>query len=187
MSNSYLDTTLVDKAIIFATNAHKNSERRAKAFPYIIHPLEAMAIVATMSNDPELLAAAVLHDTVEDTNVTIEDIRREFGDHVANIVAKESVMDDGKITWKERKQMTINRVKKASLDGKIVALGDKLSNMRAIYNDYQDIGDKLWERFHCQNKEEVGWYYKSLGEALSELKNAHAYKEYIFLVNKVFN
>ena len=187
MSNPYLDTTLVDKAIIFATNAHKNSERRAKAFPYIIHPLEAMAIVATMSNDSELLAAAVLHDTVEDTNVTIEDIRREFGDRVANIVAKESVMDDGKMTWKERKQMTINHVKKASLDSKIVALGDKLSNMRAIYNDYQDIGDKLWERFHCQNKKEVGWYYKSLGEALSELKNSHAYKEYIFLVNKVFS
>ena len=187
MANSKMDSSFVDKAIIFATNAHKNTERRGKAFPYIIHPLEAMAIVATITNDPELLAAAVLHDTVEDTDVTVEQIRKEFGDRIANIVDNESVMDDGVISWKERKQTSIDHVKNSSLDSKIVALGDKLSNIRAMYNDYQDIGDKLWDRFHCNDKKEIGWYYKTLGEALSELKDTHAYKEYMYLVKKVFD
>ena len=187
MGNPYLDTSLVDKAIIFATNAHRNTERRGKSFAYIIHPLESMAIVATMSKDQDLLAAAVLHDVVEDTDVTIEDIRREFGERVASIIKNETVMDDGNLSWKERKTLSIKHIKESSIDSKIVALGDKLSNMRTIYYDYLDIGDKLWERFHNNDKEEVGWYYKSLGEALIELKDTHAYKEYMELLNKTFN
>ena len=110
MSNSYLDTTLVDKAIIFATNAHKNSERRAKAFPYIIHPLEAMAIVATMSNDPELLAAAVLHDTVEDTNVTIEDIREvsiQKADMTPLFMAARKLVINGKTSYNDLLSMIV--------------------------------------------------------------------------------
>ena len=75
MSNNPLDTSFVDKAIIFAVNAHAGTERRGKGFPYIIHPLEAVSIVATITSDPELLAAAALHDTVEDTDVTVDQIR----------------------------------------------------------------------------------------------------------------
>ena len=74
-----MDTAFVDKAILFALQAHAGTERRGKGFPYIIHPLEAMAIVASITNDPELLAAAVLHDTVEDTSISVEDLAREFG------------------------------------------------------------------------------------------------------------
>ena len=85
--NTPLDTTLVDKAIVFATRAHQGTERRGKGFPYIVHPLEAMAIVATITNAPDLLAAAVLHDTVEDTDVTLDDLKQEFGEHIANLVA----------------------------------------------------------------------------------------------------
>ena len=186
MPNNYLETSLVDKAIIFATNAHHNSERRGKGFPYIIHPLEVMSIVATMTNDQDLLAAAVLHDTVEDTDVTIDMIKKEFGERVALIVQNESVRDDGTLSWKERKTLSINHLKEASLDSKIVGLGDKLSNMRAIYMDYIEIGDKLWDRFHCNDPKEIKWYYVTLGEVLKDLSYTHAYKEYIDLVNKTF-
>ncbi|MBR0274962.1 MAG: hypothetical protein IJQ76_01960, partial [Prevotella sp.] len=61
MANKYLDSSLLDKAITLAVEAHKNTERRGKGFPYIVHPMEAMSIVATMTNDQELLAAAALH------------------------------------------------------------------------------------------------------------------------------
>ena len=70
MANKPLDTTLLDRAIEFAVHAHSGTERRGKGFPYIVHPLEAVAIVATMTNDPELLAAAALHDTVENSFVS---------------------------------------------------------------------------------------------------------------------
>ena len=74
-----MDTSLLDKAIVFAVNAHSGLERKGKGFPYIVHPMEAASIAATRTNDQELLAAAVLHDTVEDTEVTLKDIEREFG------------------------------------------------------------------------------------------------------------
>ena len=186
MANKYLDTAIIDKAIIFATNKHHNSERRDKGTPYIIHPLEAMSIVATITKDPEIIAASVLHDTIEDTDTTFEEIEKEFGTRVANIVKKETVFDDGTKPWRERKSNSINNVKNGSIESKIVALGDKLSNLRAIHMDYIDIGDKLWERFHCKNKKDVEWYYRSMAESLIELKDTHAYKEYIELLDKTF-
>ena len=90
MANKPLDTELLDRAIVFAVRAHAGTERRGKGFPYIVHPLEAMEIVATMTPDQELLAAAALHDTIEDTDVTIAQIQTEFGDRVAELVAMES-------------------------------------------------------------------------------------------------
>ena len=80
---------LFDRAIILAAQAHAGMVRKGSDTPYIVHPMEAAAIAATMTNDPEILAAAVLHDTVEDTGVSIADIRREFGDRVAAIVSAE--------------------------------------------------------------------------------------------------
>ena len=79
MANAALDTALLDRAIIYAVKAHSGTERRGKGFPYIVHPMEAMEIVSTMTADQELLAAAALHDVVEDTSVSVEDLRAEFG------------------------------------------------------------------------------------------------------------
>ena len=91
MANKPLDTTLLDRAIVFAVRAHAGTERRGKGFPYIVHPMEAVEIVATMTNDQELLAAAVLHDTVEDTDTTIEQIRAEFGHRVASLLQQRAM------------------------------------------------------------------------------------------------
>ena len=74
MANKPLDTELLDRAIVFAVRAHAGTERRGKGFPYIVHPLEAVGVVATMTPDQELLAAAALHDVVEDTDITLEQI-----------------------------------------------------------------------------------------------------------------
>lgn len=191
MANKYLDTTLVDKAIHFAVDAHANTERRGKGFPYVLHVLEAAEIVATITNDPEILAAAILHDTVEDTPVTIEQICSEFGERVTDLVAAESdVVIEGlneQDSWRDRKQAAINRIKQASLDAKIVAMGDKLSNMRAISRDYNKRGDNLWNIFHAPGgKADHAWHYKGLADSLSELKETEAYCEFVFLIKRVF-
>lgn len=190
MGNRYLDTALVDKAIIFATRAHANTERRSKGYPYVIHAMEAMSIVATMTPDPELLAASVLHDTVEDTEVTIEDIRREFGDRVAKLVEMESDKNvegvSEEASWHSRKQATIDRLAAASKDAKMVALGDKLSNMRAISRDWDVSGDELWKIFHTKDKSEHEWHYRGLAESLKELSGTFAYNEFISLIDHVF-
>lgn len=190
MANKPLNTELLDRALIFAVKAHSGTERRGKGYPYIVHPLEAVEIVATMTPDQELLAAAALHDTVEDTDVSVDQIRAEFGDRIAKLVASESdVMPEGvseEDSWHSRKQAAIDRLSKASHDAKIVALGDKLSNMRAIARDYAVQGDALWNIFHAKDPKDHEWHYRGLADALKELDGTAAYQEFIDLVNKVF-
>ena len=190
MANKPLDTELLDRAIIYAVHAHAGTERRGKGFPYIVHPMEAVEIVATMTSDQELLAAAALHDTVEDTDVTVEDIRREFGDRIANLVASESdTFEEGvseEDSWHSRKRAAIERLANASHDAKIVALGDKLSNMRAIARDYAVQGDAFWNIFHAKDPKDHEWHYRGLAESLKELSDTFAYKEFESLINKVF-
>ena len=185
--NNPLDTCFFDKAVAFATQAHSGTERRGKGYPYIIHPMEAVSIVATITNDPEMLAAALLHDTVEDTSVTIEMIRSEFGDRVADLVQHETAPVDADAPWRTRKKAQIAQLQKAPYDSKVVAMGDKLSNMRALAADYKVIGDQLWKRFHAPNgKEDIAWYYRSLAEVLSELQKTAAYQEFVGLINETF-
>ena len=190
MANKPLDTELLDRAIVFAVRAHAGTERRGKGFPYIVHPLEAMEIVATMTPDQELLAAAALHDTVEDTDVSVEQIRDEFGDRVAELVAMESdephQSRDSIENWRARKQTAIDRLARASRDAKIVALGDKLSNMRAIARDYAEQGDNLWNLFHAKDRKDHEWHYRGLAASLRELQETFAYKEFEQLINQVF-
>ncbi len=190
MANKPLDTQLLDRAIVFAVKAHAGTERRGKGFPYIVHPMEAMEIVATMTPDQELLAAAALHDTVEDTDVTVEQIRAEFGDRVASLVAAESdeavegVSEED--SWHARKQAAIDRLARAPHDAKMVALGDKLSNMRAIARDYAVQGDKLWSLFHASDPKDHEWHYRGLANSLRELSGTFAFQEFESLINQVF-
>lgn len=190
MANKPLDTELLDRAIIFAVKAHAGTERRGKGFPYIVHPMEAMEIVATITPDQELLAAAALHDVVEDTPVTADEIRAEFGDRIAALVVAESdVFEEGvseEDSWHARKQAAIDRLARAPHDAKIVAMGDKLSNMRAIARDYAMKGDALWNIFHAKDPKDHEWHYRGLAASLSELKDTFAYQEFIALIDQVF-
>ena len=181
---------VLDRAIVFATEAHEGQFRKGTQIPYILHPMEAAAIVGTMTTDNEVIAGAVLHDVVEDTDTTIDDIQDMFGDRVAFLVYSESENKrenlSAQSTWKIRKQETLDHLKKAPLDVKMITLGDKLSNIRAIYRDYNTIGDALWQRFNQKDKNEHAWYYGSFTETLSELGDTAAYKEYCELVKKIF-
>ena len=191
MAKRPLDTTLLDRAIVFAVQAHAGTERRGKGYPYIVHPLEAVSIAATMTADQELLAAAALHDTVEDTDVTVEQIKAEFGERVAHLVADESdVILEGvskEDSWYDRKRDAIERLSKASRDAKIVALGDKLSNMRGIARDYATDGDNIWNHFHVKKRDAHEWHFRSLADALRELDGTFAYQEFEQLITQVFN
>ena len=184
--NDPMDTSLLDRAILFAVRAHAGTERRGKGFPYIVHPMEAMAIASTMTADQEILAAAALHDVVEDTEMTLEDLRKEFGDRIARLVDTESDRTDPSLDWRARKEESLRRLKGASYEEKIVALGDKLSNMRAIARDYSSLGEVFWDRFRIKEKSVHGWRYHALLDALSELSDTYAYQEFEFLVNRIF-
>lgn len=185
------NTELLDRAIQFAVEAHRNMPRKGSSTPYILHPLEAASIVATMTDDLEVIAAAVLHDTVEDNkNISLYDIEQQFGLKIRNLVAAESEKkeEDEVGSWSKRKNATIEYLKDcATEEEKIIALGDKLSNIRAMHKDQENIGDELWKRFNQKDKSQHGWYYKSIEQALISLSKYPAYKEYCDLVDRVFH
>lgn len=184
------EKSIVDQAIIFASKAHFGQKRKGKDVPYIVHPLEAMSIVASVTSDPELIAAAALHDVIEDTKYTYEDLQAKFGKRVADLVKAESdVEQDDKEhekSWKERKIEAIEKLKKATRDVQIVALGDKLANIRDMWRDYTTVGDKLWDRFNENDPKLHEWRYKELVNALSNLQGIEAYEEFKFRVNNLF-
>ena len=186
-----IDSSIVDKAITFAVNAHQNVVRKGTNLPYIVHPIEAVAIAATITDDQELLAAAALHDVIEDTTYTAEDIEKEFNKRIAELVVDESDKVFEGVSraesWRLRKALSIERLKNASKEAKIVAMGDKLSNMRAIYRDHEALGDKFWERFNVQDPKMQEWYYRGLLDSLSDLKDTAAFKEFSKLIELVFN
>lgn len=191
MANAYTDTSLVDKAISFATKAHANTERRGHQSPYVLHVFEAASIVETMTRDPEILAAAILHDVIEDTDSSIEEIREQFGERVAAIVQGETTeVPFGQTeteSWHDRKSSGIKSIANAPREAKIVALGDKLSNIRAIYHDFNKVGEKVFEKFHAPDPiKDNRWYYESLAEAFSDLSDTDAYREFVFLVKAIF-
>ena len=124
--------TLLDAAIIFATKAHSGMTRKGTNVPYIVHPIEAAAIVSTMTDDEEVIAAAVLHDVLEDTEATEDDLLARFGRRITELVIGESENKrrnfPAALTWKIRKQETITFLEtEADTDAKMLALADKLA------------------------------------------------------------
>lgn len=177
---------MVNKAISFATKAHEGQVRKGTTRPFILHPLEVGTIVSSMTEDTEVICAAILHDTIEDCKgITEEVIAQEFTTRVAGLVAGES--EDKSKTWMERKSHTIEKLRTAPYEIQLIGLADKLSNMRDIDRDYPECGDELWNRFRMKDKHVIGWYYKSIRESLREsMGNTKIYKEYCELIDKNF-
>ena len=174
--------TIFEKAVIFAVNAHSGMFRKGGTTPYIVHPLEVAAIAGYFTDDPEVLAADVLHDTVEDTPCTYEDLCREFGKRVADLVASDSEDKREELppsaTWKVRKQETLDALRTASREEKIIVFSDKLSNLRSLYRDYLTVWVAVWERFNQKDPAEHLWYYGSVLELCEELSDTAPYRVY---------
>jgi len=158
---------LVDEALTFAARAHARQVRKATDIPYIVHPVGVMlALLESGENDPELLAAALLHDTVEDTGVTLAELREKFGTRVAEIVAGCSEPDK-RDTWEARKQHTVAYLKTAPRAIQLVSAADKLHNIRSMTADYAEQGDALWSRFK-RGRADIAWYYRAVTASLKE-------------------
>ena len=174
---------LIHEAIEFAAVKHRNQVRKGTDTPYIVHPMEVMYILAGNGCDETVIAAGLLHDTVEDAGATLKEIEEKFGKKVADIVAAES--EDKSKSWQERKQTTIDRLPDESFEAQLVCCADKLANVRSMFYDYQKIGEKLWERFNAP-KEKIAWYYNGIVDALSVLEDYDMYQELKITVQKMF-
>ena len=185
---------LLERAIEFATVKHSGAMRKGSTIPYITHVIEAMEIVSEITDDETVRAAAVLHDTLEDTETTREELEKNFGKRVADLVAGESENkredQPAEDTWNTRKQETIRHLMEADTETRIIALGDKLSNIRAMHRDYQQYGEDLWKRFNQNNPIWQGWYYGSIANAFGQdelINKTPAYREYVQHCMEVFS
>jgi myo-inositol-1(or 4)-monophosphatase len=181
--------TLVTEAVIFASQKHDGMLRKGTDLPYIVHPVEVLAIASALTDDPEILAAAVLHDVIEDCSVTEEELSMRFGARVTRLVLSETQRRDGDpcATWDARKKEAIARIARGGRSVKLIALADKLSNMRAIHRDYDRDSDTMFKRFHQHDKSRHAWYYRSMVSLLKdEFGDTDAWQELNQHVEYVF-
>ena len=158
----------VEKAMQFAMEAHRGAVRKGTNKPYILHPIEVLQILASMNADTNLMAAGLLHDTLEDTDTTLLDIYDQFGVDVAALVNAHT--EDKRQLWYMRKLHTIYEVPKANIRQKMLVIADKVANLRSLNADYKYVGEELWERFNAP-KHLQAWYYSKLNDGLDELQN----------------
>ena len=182
---------LVSEAIAFAVKAHDGMRRKKSESPYILHPMEAAVIVGTMSDDQNLIAAAALHDVVEDAGITIEEIESKFGKRVRELVESETEDKRADLpptdTWRIRKEESLEVLKNADdVAVLIVWLGDKLANMRSIYRDFKVEGVNMWQRFNQKDVSQQAWYYRSIVKLTERLSDTSAWLEYKTLTELVF-
>ena len=182
---------LVSEAIAFAVKAHDGMRRKKSESPYVLHPMEAAVIVGTMSEDQNLIAAAALHDVVEDAGVSIEEIEEKFGSRVRELVESETEDKRAELppsdTWRIRKEESLSVLRSTDdIDVLILWMGDKLSNMRSIYRDWKVEGDAMWQRFNQKDVKQQAWYYRSIVDLTKRLSHTSAWLEYKALTELVF-
>lgn len=183
--------SLFDDAARFAVEAHAGMLRKGGGIPYVLHPFEVASIVATMTTDEEVLAAALLHDTVEDAGVDPARLRALFGERVAALVASETEEKHPELpksqTWRLRKEESLEVLAAATDEGvPMLWLADKLANMRSFASMLRRDGDEAWKNFNQSDPEQHHWYYRSVADLTRQLSATDAWQELDALIALVF-
>ena len=156
------------EALAFAVEAHGRvrQARKGTSFPYVIHPLRVGEILYRHGCDEDVIRAGLLHDTIEDAQVTRDELAARFGERVAELVVGASEPDRA-APWRERKQHTIDHVVTASAAVVEVLAADKLDNVRSIKESLAERGDETWKIFNAGEADQR-WYYRELTRAFLE-------------------
>ena len=180
------------RALCLAELAHRNVKRKMSDINFICHPYEVGSIVKDIIYREKIpfvrivnrvVAAGVLHDVVEDTDYTIDDITEIFDESTSRYVAEETENKrrdkKARDTWRIRKEEFLKMLSKAEDYPRIITLADKLSNMRDMKVDYQELGDGLWLKFNNNNVSDHAWYYRRVAKELARnVECEHINKNY---------
>ena len=182
----------VKKALDFAFMAHKEQPRKGTKVAYIVHILDVLKYLLYENVPTEVLVAGILHDTLEDTDCTREDLM-QFGHEVVELVdfcsepgnTFEVDRDNMRESWKKRKTHTIESLQKATRNQAMIILADKLSNIMCFRED--QLASMLdWKKFNA-SKEDIEWYYRELLNALTLVQDTRMYPAFKDAVEKVFD
>ena len=165
---------IVEQAKLFAIKAHFNQVRKSeKDKPMIIHPIDVGNILKQYNFDDNVISAGILHDVIEDTKYTKEDILNLFGEDILSLVLGDTEIDKS-LSWEERKKYTIDTVKNLDLRHKAICCADKISNLEDMMILFEKNGKYDFSSFK-RGFEEQKWYFTHLYESLiynEEIKNA---------------
>ncbi|WP_158598219.1 HD domain-containing protein [Falsibacillus albus] len=158
---------LIQKARDFAFTAHLGQKRRLSDEPYFVHAENVARLLEESGLSKECIAAGYLHDVVEDTPITMDEITNVFGDKVSMLVKANT--EDKSLNWEARKLHTINSIKTASFEEKALITADKLDNASSLLKHHERLGDEMWSSFKRGKAQQV-WYYQQIGEQLEKYR-----------------
>lgn len=175
---------MINEAIIFATKAHEGQFRKVSQSPFIMHPLAVGCLLADAGEGEDVVAAGILHDTVEDTEVTLDEIREAFGEDVAELV--DGCSENKALSWKERKENTITFLETASEKVCIITCADKLHNLSVSVEGIKEKGTDFFIHFN-KGYAEQKWYYESIKQVLQRrMPNHPLFKAYAAVFDEAF-
>ncbi len=176
-----------EKAKLFAIQAHMGQVRKNEPDkPMIIHPIGVGQLLEAFGYDDNVVAAGYLHDVVEDTKYTSQDIENEFGKDIANLVMSASEPDKS-LSWEDRKKHTIEATKELPLRNKVVICADKINNLEDLFLKFEKNGNRDFSAFK-RGEELQKWYYTNIYESLisGEDKDLPIFERLKDILDKVF-
>lgn len=161
-------TRLTKKALNFAAQKHDGQYRKFSKVPYITHPIEVAFNIASYTKDEEIVAAAFLHDILEDCpDVTFYELKKEFGIKIATLVKEVSGDNKNKEKiWKKKKGLYLSKIRKASEEALLIVAVDKMINMN-LYFELLKKNKLAAEKSFKGTPEDYLWYYTSIGDILN--------------------
>lgn len=175
---------MINQAIIFATKAHEGQLRKVSQSPFIIHPLAVGCMLADAGEETDVIVAGILHDTVEDTEVTLDQIRETFDDNIAKLV--DGCSENKALSWEERKSNTITYLETAPEKVCIVTCADKIHNLLVSVEGIREQGKDFFVHF-AKGYEDQKWYYGSIKKVLqTRIPNHPLFKVYAELFEDAF-
>jgi (p)ppGpp synthase/HD superfamily hydrolase len=184
-------TLKVHQAIRFAIKTHEiyqQQKRKGKVVSYITHPLTVGIILAKAGASDDVIAAGILHDTIEDSPkekpVSQGMLEGRFGKTVAKIVADVSEKDKS-LSWAERKLETLNHIKKFSHSSLLVKSADIISNVEELLDDYAKEGDKTFVRFNASKEKSLENYFKIIKAIIAKWPQTPLISDLRFLLKKL--
>lgn len=179
----------VNQALKVAAFAHRGQTRKGNPdLPYIVHPVETAMYLLKAGEKSELIVAALLHDTLEDTDLTPEEIENKFGQEILYLVLKvsENLENRDETTWEKRKKQFIKKIKPAEKNVKKIVTADKLSNVKSMLQEYNEKGNQIWNNFNRGYEKQKSHYFE-LKQALSTLQGYSLYDLFAEKVKILFS
>jgi len=177
-----MELSLIERALRIAALAHKDQVRKEGDTPYIVHPVMVALDLKTRGFLDEIVAAALVHDVLEDTDFPEDQLESELGSSVMEIVR--AVTNDDSLSWEEKKLRYIETVRSGSEGAKAVATADKIHNAKSLLAAHKQQGEVLWSHFKA-GKEKKIWFERAMLEMLKETWESPLVSEYESLVEEM--